>query len=76
MNDWLDNLAQDPIPQLISPGDAALIIIVRGNLLGKPSPSSKSLSELREAARIINKQTTAGFWKYHGGGPQCQPYAN
>lgn len=76
MNDWLDNLAQDPIPQLIASGDAALIFIVRRDLLGKPSPSSKSLSELPEAARIINKQTTAGCWKYHGRGPQRQLYVN
>jgi len=76
MKDLLDNIPYDPIPQLMASGDAALIFTVQRDLIGTRSQSSKSLLDMPDAVRIAKTQDVDGSWKYHGSGPQRQPFTN
>jgi hypothetical protein len=64
MTDWLGQLNYDPLPPLLSSGDAALIYFAQRDLLTSPVGLLDVLWQLPEPRRIIRRQHPSGCWKY------------
>jgi Squalene-hopene cyclase C-terminal domain len=61
------HLRRDPIPSLLATGSAALLYMVRRDLLGESPAPVASVWELPEARRVAARQQPDGRWKYPGG---------
>lgn len=67
MNDWRNQFKLDPLPPLLSSGDAALLYFVRRDLLGEDAGPLQRLWQLPEALKILEKQLPDGSWPRAGG---------
>jgi hypothetical protein len=64
---WRKQLKFDPIPPLLSSENAAICYFARRDLADEKVESIKSLWQLPEVEKILNKQLDNGAWKYPGG---------
>ena len=76
MTEWTHPLPRDPIPALLSSGDAALAYFVRRDLLEEDPGPTTVLWELPEPQRLLRKQQPNGAWCYPGGNPTSTPGSN
>jgi hypothetical protein len=61
---WLDRLAANPLPALLSLGNPALAYFTRRDLLQDPVEPVESFWETAEARAILKKQQPDGSWRY------------
>jgi len=64
--DWRAQLKIDPVPALLSRGDAALHYFVRRDLLGEDPGPVERLWELPGAQKMLRKQQPDGSWPRRG----------
>ena len=64
--DWRAQLKVDPVPALLSRGDAALHYFVRRDLLGEDPGPVERLWELPGAQKMLRKQQPDGSWPRRG----------
>lgn len=76
MNDWVTHLQVDPLPQLLSSGNEALIYFVNRDLLEEEVPPVDVLWELPVPLKIVKKQQENGSWKYPGKSQERYPEMN
>lgn len=76
MGGFIGGLRSDPVPRLLSAGDAALTYFVRRDLLGEAVGPVAALWELAEARKLWRKQQADGSWRYPGGNPETTPGSN
>jgi hypothetical protein len=62
---WIERLAVDPIPGLLSSGDRALRYFVRCDLTGEDAGPVAALWELPAVEKLVRKQQD-GSWRYPG----------
>jgi hypothetical protein len=67
LNKWDNHLNFDPIPVMLSTTNKALLYFIKRYLLEEDCGPIKSLWELQDAQKILNKQQEDGSWKYPGG---------
>jgi hypothetical protein len=70
----MNQLRRDPLPALLASDDAALVSLVRRDLLGETT-ALMNLSELAAARRVVSRQQPDGRWIYPGGKPQVRSRA-
>ena len=63
---WLEALAVNPIPALLSREEQALTHFVRRDLQGEPVEPLRTLWEIPEAKKLVEKQGADGSWCYPG----------
>jgi hypothetical protein len=63
---WLERLAVNPLPGLLSWGDPALTYFVQRDLLEETIGPVDALWVLPEAKRLVEKQKPDGAWRYPG----------
>lgn len=68
MMDWRALLTHDPLPPLLTSGNAALNYWARRDLLNETVGPVETLWELREPVKLLRKQQADGSWTYPGGG--------
>ncbi len=63
---WKKELRFDPLPELISSRNEALLYFVRRDLLEEKVEPIETLWQLPQVIRIVSKQQKNGSWKYPG----------
>lgn len=76
MGNWLKQLQFDPLPQLLSSKNKALLHFVKRDLLEEQVDSTSTLWQLPSFEKILQKQRYDGSWKYHGGKPGIRSQQN
>jgi hypothetical protein len=66
MGGWLQALPYDPLPGLLSAGNAALAWFAPRDLQEAPVPPAVSLWDLPGAIKILDRQRADGSWAYPG----------
>jgi len=66
MHTWLSLLHYDPLPPLLSSGDAALIHHARRELLGEDVGPPELLWGQKPVEKLLRRQQADGSWKYPG----------
>jgi len=66
----------DPLPQLLSSENKALVYSVKRDLLEEKVDPIETLWQLPSVAKIIQKQQEDGSWKYHDGKPHIRSQQN
>lgn len=66
MSTWLNQLRFDPLPQLLSSGDPALVYFTRRDLLEETVGPVQCLWELPAARKILKRQLPDGSWPRSG----------
>ncbi len=61
---WQNELKYDPMPKLLSSGNAALIYWTRRDLLGEGSTHPESIWDSAEVSRMARRQREDGSWPY------------
>jgi len=64
---WWKQLRLDPLPQLLSSENEALLYFVRRDLSGEKVGPTETLWHLPHVVKITRKQQDDGSWKYPGG---------
>jgi hypothetical protein len=67
MTSWRKKLKIDPVPELLSLENKAIIYFTNRDLLDKKVESVEILWELPEVEKILKKQQSDGSWEYPGG---------
>jgi hypothetical protein len=65
----MKHLRRDPLPRLLATDDAALLRVVRRDLLGEPPAPVAAWWEAPEVLRAVARQRPDGGWRYPGGDP-------
>jgi hypothetical protein len=73
---WLQALAVNPLPRLLSTGDPALSYFVRRDLLDEEAGPVEALWALPEPVKLIKKQQENGAWRYPGKSQSASPHSN
>ena len=66
MRGWRELFSVDPLPSLLSSGDAALVYFTRRDLLGEDPGPIDRLWELPAAKKILKNQLPDGSWSRSG----------
>lgn len=64
---WLSLLRYDPLPQLLSSKNQAIIFFAKRDLRSERSVPVETLWKLRTAVKTVERQQSDGSWKYHDG---------
>ncbi len=67
MKGWRKQLRFDPLPQLLSSENKALLYFVRRDLLGEEVGPLETLWQLPYVVKILGKQQEDGSWRYPSG---------
>jgi len=73
---WWEKLMFDPLPQLLSSENKALVYFVKRDLLEEKVDPIETLWQLPSVVKIIRKQQEDGSWRYHGGKPHIRSQQN
>lgn len=65
MSDWIRQFKFDPVTALVNSENKSISYFARRDLLGKGVEPVRSLWELPEALKIVDRQQDEGSWKYH-----------
>jgi hypothetical protein len=66
----------DPLLQLLSSKNRAIVFFTKRDLLGEPVPPIEALWELPFIAGVVRRQQKDGSWKYPGGKPDVRSREN
>ncbi len=72
MNGWRTRLKYDPLPLLLSSGNAALVHLVRRDLLGDEEEPAKRIWSHPGLVKIVRRQRGDGSWRYPGSRPGAE----
>jgi hypothetical protein len=76
VEEWLRQLKFDPLPQLLSSENKAIVVFTKRDLLEEKVASVETLWGLPFVTRAIGKQQKDGSWKYPGGKPDVRSRQN
>jgi hypothetical protein len=72
----MQHLRRDPLPRLLATDDAALLQVVRHDLLGEPPAPDGAVWESPAVVRAVARQRPDGGWRYPGGNPAIRSPAD
>jgi hypothetical protein len=67
LEEWQKLLRFDPLPQLLSSQNSAILFFANRDLLNAVEGSVEKLWKLPPADRMVKRQQEDGSWKYPGG---------
>jgi hypothetical protein len=73
---WQSLLRYDPLPQLLSSKNQAIILFTKRDLRSERSVQVETLWKLPIAVKTVERQQSDGSWKYHGGKPDIRSQQN
>jgi hypothetical protein len=73
MAHWLEQLTVDPIPELLSAQDEALVYFVRRELVQEDVEPVECLWVLPQVRKLLKKQQANGSWRYPGKNQEVYP---
>jgi len=73
---WRNLPKYDPLPQLLSSKNQAIVFFAKRNLQDEKGVPVETLWELPAAAKTVGRQQSDGSWKYHGGKPDIRSQRN
>jgi hypothetical protein len=76
VKEWLRRLKFDPLPQLLSSENKAIVFFTKRDLLVEKVASVETLWGLPFVTRMVGRQLDDGSWKYPGGKPDVRSRQN
>jgi hypothetical protein len=73
---WRSLLKHNPLPQLLSSENHAIVFFAKRDLEEERSVSVEALWELPSVAKMVGRQQSDGSWKYRGGKPDVRSQQN
>ena len=75
-DNWIFKFKYDPIRPLLESGNQEVIYFVKRDILDESVESISSIWASSEATKIINKQTSKGYWKSNSSNKKKHPAQN
>lgn len=76
MEKWQSLFKHNPLPQLLSSENQAIVFFAKRDLEEERSVSVEALWELPSVAKMVDRQQSDGSWKYRGGKPNIRSQQN